>query len=69
MNDSNTLEAIERKLTALLILTTYYNTPENERDTKLEVVLDSAGIDRQEIALITGKNKSAVDKTIQRSKK
>lgn len=69
MNDSKTLEAIERKLTALLILTAYYNTPENERDSKLEVVLDNAHIDRQEIALIIGKSKSAVDKTIQRSKK
>lgn len=69
MNDSKTLEAIERKLTALLILTNYYNTAEAERMGKLEVALDNAGIDRQEIALIVGKNKAAVDKVIQRSKK
>jgi len=69
MNDSKTLEAIERKLTAQLILTAYYNTPEKERSDRLEIVLDNAGIDRQEIALIVGKNKPAVDKIIQRSKK
>ena len=69
MNDSKTLEAIEQKLTALLILTAYYNVPAAERSDKLEVTLDNAGINRQEIALIVGKNKTAVDKIIQRSKK
>ena len=69
MNDSETLKNIERKISALIILTTHYNTPIQERDSRVEVALDRAGIDRKEIALMLGKNKAAVDKIIQRSKK
>lgn len=69
MTESELLKNIEKKLNALIILTTHYNTPVPERSDKVEVALDRIGIDRSEIALFLGKNKSAIDKSIQRSKK
>ncbi|MEX1014831.1 MAG: hypothetical protein WDZ80_06770 [Candidatus Paceibacterota bacterium] len=66
MKDSEILIDIKNRLTAVLILLSQVYIPE-ETGVKLEVLLDKTGLSREEIALIIGKSKAAVDKAIQRA--
>jgi len=67
MNDSETLKSIDKKLSSLISLL-ILSLPENSK-IKPEVILSSNGMDNKEIASILGKNLSAVQKSLQRSKK
>ena len=71
MDDSQTLKNIEKKLSALVALTaiSMFETTEEKSKIKPEVVLSNAGLENSEIAKILGKKLTAVQKTIQRSKK
>lgn len=70
MTDSEALEAIDRKLGALVALTSRLaTTDEKDKQVKLEVLLKNAGLDAVLIAQLLGKTTAAVRKTIERAGK
>lgn len=66
MDDSQILKSIDKKLSALIALSALALADGN---AKIEVVLHNAGLENSEIAKITGKKLTAVQKAVQRSKK
>ena len=70
MDDSQILKSIDKKLSALIALSALSLVGGEEKaNTKIEVLLNSAGLDNAEIAKITGKKLAAVQKAVQRAKK
>jgi len=68
MDDSKTLKAIERQLSALLALTAL-SVSGKGKDVKLEVLLKEVGLEVSEIARVLGKKEQAVRKMILRAKR
>ncbi len=71
MEDSKTLKNIEKRLTALVALMTIsiFESRDEIANIKPEVVLSKVGLENSDIAALLGKQLTAVQKTIQRSKK
>lgn len=71
MDDSQILKSIDKKLSALIALTTLsiLGTAEERSKIKPEILLSNAGLENAEVAKILGKTLAAVQKTIQRAKK
>ncbi|QQR82716.1 hypothetical protein IPJ70_01210 [Candidatus Campbellbacteria bacterium] len=71
MNDSKTLENIEKKLSAILAVLVLLGDEGllKSKKVKLEVVLDKIGLESKDIATLLGKGLPAVQKTLQRAKK
>jgi len=69
--DDNLLKNIENRLSAVIALLSFqtFSSPEEKEKLRPEVLLASAGLSNVEIAKILGKKLSAVQKTLQRSKK
>jgi hypothetical protein len=68
MDDSKTLESIDKKLSALIALSAIQSFGK-DGEIKAEVVLSMAGLETNEIARVLGKALPAVQKTLQRAKR
>ncbi len=71
MNDTNTLENIEKRLSAILALMIEERERKsnNQDKEKIEVILKRLGLSTNEIAVLLQKNPGAVKKSLQRAKK
>lgn len=71
MNDSETLNNIDKKLSALisLMIVSITETNDNKMKIKPELILSNLGLESSEIANILGKKLTAVQKALQRAKK
>lgn len=74
MNDTEILKNLEKNLSAILLLLieareSWLNDTDNEKPKKIETILFQAGFKAPEIANLINKKVTAVQKTLERSRK